>query len=88
MIDLKFINELSDRLAGGFAQALPQGAKELGQDMEKNIKAVLHASFSKLDLVTREEFDVQADVLARTRAKIGDLEKQIAGLEKVLQKEG
>ena len=85
MIDLKFIDELSGRLADGFAQALPRGAKALGQDAEKNIKAVLHASFEKLDLVTREEFDVQTEVLARTRSKIEELEKQVAELEKALK---
>lgn len=85
MIDLKFIDELSDRLAGGFAQALPQGAKELSQDVEKNIKAVLKTSFEKLDLVTREEFDVQTEVLARTRAKIDELEKLVAELENNLK---
>ncbi|MCK5639766.1 MAG: accessory factor UbiK family protein [Gammaproteobacteria bacterium] len=85
MIDLKFIDELSGRLSGGVAQVLPQGAKDLGQDVEKNIKAVLHASFEKLDLVTREEFDVQTEVLARTRAKIDELEKLVTELEQALK---
>ena len=51
------------------------------QDVEKNVKAVLGSAFAKLDLVTREEFDVQKEVLARTRAKLEALEARIAALE-------
>ena len=51
------------------------------RDMEKNAKAVLSAGLSRLDLVTREEFDVQADVLMRTREQLSQLESRIAALE-------
>ena len=51
------------------------------KDIEKNVKAMMAQGFSKLDLVTREEFDVQAQVLARTRAKLEALEAQVAALE-------
>jgi BMFP domain-containing protein YqiC len=50
-------------------------------DVERNVKAVLAQGFSKLDLVTREEFDAQAQVLARTRERLEALERRVAGLE-------
>lgn len=74
MLDPKVFEEFSGRLAGRLA-ASPAA------DIEKNVKAMLGAFFSKLDLVTREEFDVQAQVLARTRDKLKDLEARIAALE-------
>ncbi|MCH8618017.1 accessory factor UbiK family protein [Undibacterium sp. TS12] len=51
------------------------------KDIEKNVKAMMSQGFSKLDLVTREEFDIQAQVLARTRAKLEALEARVAALE-------
>lgn len=51
------------------------------RDAEKNIKAVLGSAFGKLDLVTREEFDVQREVLAHARQKLGELEARVAELE-------
>jgi BMFP domain-containing protein YqiC len=51
------------------------------KDIEKNVKAMMSQGFSKLDLVTREEFDVQAQVLANTRARLEVLEAQVAALE-------
>ena len=51
------------------------------KDIEKNVKALMTQGFSKLDLVTREEFDVQAQVLAKTRAKLEALEARVAELE-------
>ena len=76
------IDELTKRLSG----ALPQGASVLKEDMEKNIRSVLHAAFSKMDLVTREEFEVQAQVLQRSRQKLEALEKQLAELESRLSR--
>jgi BMFP domain-containing protein YqiC len=59
----------------------------LKEDAEKNMRSVLHAAFSKMDLVTREEFEVQAQVLQRSREKLEALEKQVAELEaKLLHK--
>lgn len=80
MMNNKVIDELTKRLSG----VLPPGASVLKEDMEKNIRSVLHAAFSKMDLVTREEFEVQAQVLQRSRAKLDALEKQVAELEKAL----
>jgi len=73
----KQLDELTDRLMG----LLPKGVVEMQKDVEKNVRAMLQSTFAKMDLVTREEFDVQSAVLARTREKLGKLEKQIAELE-------
>ncbi|CAN0623716.1 protein of unknown function DUF526 [Burkholderia sp. lig30] len=54
------------------------------KDVERNVKAVLSQGFSKLDLVTREEFDTQAQVLARTRVRLEELERRVAELEQKL----
>ena len=56
------------------------------KDVEKNVKAMLNQGFSKLDLVTREEFDIQAQVLAKTRARLEALEARVAELEAQLKK--
>jgi hypothetical protein len=77
MIDPKILDDLSKR----FAETVPAGFRQMQADLEKNFHAVLQATFAKLDLVTREEFDVQQGVLARTRAKLEALEKQVAELE-------
>lgn len=78
MLDPKLFDDLARRLV----DAVPTGVKEIQQDVEKNLRAILQASLSKLDLVTREEFDVQREVLARTRAKLQELEAKLAELEK------
>jgi ubiquinone biosynthesis accessory factor UbiK len=57
-------------------------ARSPAADLEKNLRALLQSAFSRLDLVTREEFDVQREVLARTRAKLQELEAKLAELEK------
>ena len=71
----KAIDELSSRIRD-FLAASP------ARDVEKNIRVLLGGFFSRLDLVSREEFDVQAKVLARTREKLGQLEARLADLEK------
>jgi BMFP domain-containing protein YqiC len=63
---------------------LPPGLVGLQEDFQKNIKATVTASLAKLNLVTREEFDVQAAVLARTRARLDMLETRVDELEKLL----
>lgn len=60
--------------------SLPQGMKELGKDAEAKFKQVLQAQLAKLDVVTREEFDVQTQVLMRTREKLSELEKRVDAL--------
>lgn len=77
MIDPKLIDELSEHLSA----SLPSGFRTLQEDLGKQFKAGLEAGLSKLDLVTREEFDVQSAVLARTREKLTRLEQQVKALE-------
>ena len=57
------------------------------RDMEKNVRAVMSAGLARLDLVTREEFDIQADVLIRTREQLSHLEARIAALEEQLARQ-
>lgn len=73
----KQLDDLTDRLV----DLLPSGVKDVQQDIEKNVRAMIQNTFSKMDLVTREEFDIQTAVLARTREKLENLEKQLAELE-------
>ncbi|OGA24177.1 MAG: phosphoheptose isomerase [Betaproteobacteria bacterium RIFCSPLOWO2_02_FULL_65_24] len=77
MATTDFFDDLAKRLSELFA-ATP------ARDMEKNIRATLAAFFTKLDLVTRDEFDVQAKVLQRTRERLEQLEARVAELEKRL----
>jgi len=77
MLDPKHIDDLTRRLAG----SLPKGLQALQDDIQRNLRAALEAGLTRLDLVTREEFDVQAAVLARTREKLARLEAQVAELE-------
>ena len=70
-----------DELARQLAEAVPQGLKAMGDDLEKNFKSLLQSGIERLDLVTREEFDVQVAVLERTRAKLDALEAKLAELE-------
>ena len=73
---------LISQLAKGISQIFPEESHVIKQDLEKHIKATLKTTFEKMDLVTREEFDVQQKVLARTRAKLEALEQKVAELEK------
>ena len=63
------------------AGSLPAGLQTLKQDVERTLRATLEASLARMDLVTREEFDVQSAVLARTREKLQSLESKVAELE-------
>jgi ubiquinone biosynthesis accessory factor UbiK len=79
MINSQFIEDLSSKI------------KELTKnspaaDMENNFRALLQGAFTKLELVSREEFDVQADVLRRTREKLDRLQTKLTKIESVLQK--
>jgi len=77
MIDLKAIDDLARRLS----DLVPPGLKDARADIEQNMKSTLQAGLGKLDLVTREEFDVQRAVLLRTREKIDALERAVEILE-------
>ena len=74
MLNTKLLDDLSAKLSAA-ANSSP------AKDIEKNMRALLAQGFTKLDLVTREEFDVQTQVLARTRGKLTELEARVAELE-------
>ena len=80
MIDPKFFDELSQRLSAVIAGSP-------AADIEKNIRALLSSVFTRLDLVTHEEFDVQANILQRTRANLQALETRVAQMERALGEE-
>jgi len=80
MIDAKLIDELSEHLSA----SLPSGFRTLQEDLSKSFRAGLESGLAKLDLVTREEFDVQRAVLARTREKLARLEQTVKTLEEQL----
>jgi ubiquinone biosynthesis accessory factor UbiK len=75
--DPRLIDELARRLAG----SVPESVLAVRRDLEQNFKGVLRSQLAQLDLVTREEFDVQASVLKRTREKLAALESRLAELE-------
>jgi BMFP domain-containing protein YqiC len=77
MFDPKSLDDIANRLAN----AIPPGLTSLKDDLEKSFHAILQGALSKLDLVTREEFEVQKLVLAKTRSKLEDLEKRVAEME-------
>ena len=77
----KFDPRFLDDLAKRFAAAVPPQLAALRDDLEANFKSVLQAGLAKLELVTRQEFDAQAGVLGRTRAKLEAFEQRLAGLE-------
>lgn len=77
MFDPKAIDDIASRLAG----AIPPGLSNLKDDLEKTFQAILQGALGKLDLVTREEFEVQKLVLAKTRSKLEDLEKRVSEME-------
>jgi BMFP domain-containing protein YqiC len=70
-----------DDLARRLAESVPEGVRSFGRDLEANFKAVLQAQLSKLDLVSRQEFDVQAALLVRTQAMLASLEARLKELE-------
>lgn len=70
-----------ESLARKLADSLPQGLRSVRDDVEENFRSVLRSGLSKLDLVTREEFEVQEAVLARTREKLEALEKRLEDIE-------
>jgi len=73
--------ETIDSLASRLAAAVPQGLRSVQGDLEENFRAMLRTALARMDLVTREEFEVQAAVLARSRALLEELEKRVAELE-------
>ena len=76
MIDKNVIDELGRKIS----DLLPAGVDQLQADVEANIRALLQTTLSKMNLVTREEFDVQTDLLQRTREKLEQLEQDLKTL--------
>jgi BMFP domain-containing protein YqiC len=70
----KLIDDINEKLKAVMAQSP-------AADLDRNLRAMLGAAFARLDLVSREEFDIQREVLSRTRARLAELEKQVAVLE-------
>jgi len=78
MLKSLFLKKLTSQLC----ETLPSQMKTLKKDFEKNCHHVLNRTFSKLDLVTRKDFDIQSKVLSRTRQKLEELQQHLAKLEK------
>jgi len=70
-----------DEIARRLLESVPPGLRAIQKDLESNFRAVLRASLTKLDLVSRDEFDAQMRVLERTRARLEELERRVAGME-------
>ncbi|MCK9780729.1 accessory factor UbiK family protein [Proteus vulgaris] len=81
MLDPKKLEQVARQIQN----VLPQGIKDFGDDIDKKIRTVLQSQLNKLDLVNREEFDVQTQVLLRTREKLNRLEQRLNELEAGLQ---
>ncbi|MFC3095406.1 accessory factor UbiK family protein [Alteromonas sediminis] len=78
MLDPKKLEEIAKQIS----DSIPPGVKNMAEEVEGKVKQVLQSQLSKLDLVTREEFDVQTQVLIRTREKLEAMEKRLDELEK------
>ena len=70
-----------DEIVRRLLESVPPGLRSMQKDLESNFRAVLRASLSRLDLVSRDEFDAQVRVLERTRARLEELEKRLAAHE-------
>jgi BMFP domain-containing protein YqiC len=81
VINVPGIDQKLTDLARKLSASLPAGVGNLQRDIEQNFKAVLHSALSKMELVSRREFDVQAGVLQRTREKLVALEQRLQQLE-------
>jgi BMFP domain-containing protein YqiC len=84
MNDKKSTRFSLDELARQLAESVPQNLRVLGQDLERNFKSMLQSGLERMELVTREEFDLQRGVLDRTRAKLETMEQRLQELEKAL----
>lgn len=82
MLDPKIFDDISKRVAG----SIPPGMRSLQDDLQRNLHTALEAALGKLNLVTRDEFDIQQAVLQRTRQKLEQLEEQLQVLEKQEEK--
>ena len=74
-----------EEIARQVSDAMPAGVKNVGEEIDRKIKQLLQAQLGKLDMVSREEFDVQTQVLLRTREKLSEMEAKLAEFEKKLE---
>ncbi|AKH64207.1 MULTISPECIES: accessory factor UbiK family protein [Photorhabdus] len=81
MLDPKKIEQIARQIQ----DSLPKGVKEFGEDIEKKLRMILQSQLGKLDLVNREEFDIQTQVLLRTREKLTAMEQRLNELEEKLE---
>ena len=84
MIDPRKLDDLARRIQA----SLPPGLDEVREDVTRNVRAIIAAGIARMDLVEREEFDVQSAVLARTREKLETLERRVRQLEEQLDGPG
>lgn len=77
MIDPKKIEQIARQIH----ESMPKGIRDLGDDVEKKVRQVIQSQLTRLDMVSREEFDVQTQVLLRTREKLALLEQRLSELE-------
>lgn len=80
MFDAKKVEQIAKQIH----ESMPQPVKDLGSDVDQKVRQVIQGQLNKLDVVSREEFDVQTQVLLRTRQKLNDLETKLADLESKL----
>jgi len=75
-----------DEITKSIIEALPADTRQITRDLKKNLRAAISASLARLDLVTREEFDVQAALLARTRERLEEMEQRVEELKAAMEK--
>ena len=83
---IDMLKEKIETAISDITKILPEDINILKDDLERNLRATLNATFSKMELVTREEFDIQASLLSKTRAKLEELQKKLSELEKEIEK--
>ncbi|OEF23437.1 ubiquinone biosynthesis accessory factor UbiK [Vibrio rumoiensis] len=83
MFDAKKIEQIAKQIH----ESMPQPVKDLGSDVDQKVRQVIQGQLNKLDVVSREEFDVQTQVLLRTRQKLNELEAKLADIESKLSEQ-
>ena len=81
------LKEKIETAISDITKIFPEDLNMIKEDLEKNLRATLNATFSKMEIVTREEFDIQASLLSRTREKLEILQEKLSELEKQLDKD-
>tara|TARA_B100000929_G_scaffold38276_1_gene27410 strand:- start:3440 stop:3700 length:261 start_codon:yes stop_codon:yes gene_type:complete len=84
-MEIDMLKEKIEAAISDITKILPEDLSIFKDDLEKNLRATLNATFSKMELVTREEFDIQASLLSRTREKLEALQEKLSELEKQLE---